>query len=282
MVKRRTHTGYKKCLNNKIVKLRIIGRTNKNRKNVSKKRTAKHRCSKAMVLEIYDMYDRFIHYDTAISIHDPNLVYVVGKVIEPNSFDTNLNNIDSTGIHYFLTEKPVYHMNPESLYGPREEWYDNGQIKVRKNLKNGNLDGQYERWYDNGNMMTRCTYNDGKNDGLFESWHENGQEYVICNYKNGILDGIYKEYSKNGTLIIRFTNVNGKRNGESETWYDNGNRNVSCIYKDGILDGPYESYHSNGQTKSVSMSENGSKKYEVIWNSDGELIWSKIYKHDKS
>ena len=50
-----SHVGYKRCNEGLIVKLRIEGENNELRSNVERKNSkyAKHRCSKAFVLDIY-------------------------------------------------------------------------------------------------------------------------------------------------------------------------------------------------------------------------------------
>ena len=102
------HIGYKACYVETtcvIVKLEILGIDNENRtkrKGVPKK-YAIHRCEKAKVLDIWDPVT-MKKYHEAESVHDPDFKYRIGKIVEPlDSFDMDLNNECSTGIHYFLT-----------------------------------------------------------------------------------------------------------------------------------------------------------------------------------
>ena len=39
-----------------------------------------------------------------------------------------------------------------------ETYYDNGQLKSRKNFKNDKLNGLSETWYENGNPKERSNY----------------------------------------------------------------------------------------------------------------------------
>ena len=101
------HIGYKACYVGTtcvIVKLEILGIDNENRtKRRFPKKYAKHRCEKAKVLDIWDPVT-MKKYHEAESVHDPDFKYRVGKIVEPlDSFDMDLNNECSTGIHYFLT-----------------------------------------------------------------------------------------------------------------------------------------------------------------------------------
>ena len=51
--------------------------------------------------------------------------------------------------------------------------------------KNGKLNGKYISWYNNGNMKLKCNYVDGELDGKLEKRDVNGKEEIICTYKNG-------------------------------------------------------------------------------------------------
>lgn len=50
-----------------------------------------------------------------------------------------------------------------------------------------NLNGIYETYYDNGQIKTRKNYKDNKLDGLSEEWYDNGQMRESKNFKNGIM-----------------------------------------------------------------------------------------------
>ena len=54
--------------------------------------------------------------------------------------------------------------------------------------------GVRETWYDNGQIQLRCNYKDGELNGLCESWYENGQPFESRNYKNGEREGICESW----------------------------------------------------------------------------------------
>ena len=72
------HIGYKKCQDNRIVKLEITGQHNEDRKDIVDKNYAPMRCSQAKVIEIYDMHDKSVKYDEAMSFYK-SLKYKVGE-----------------------------------------------------------------------------------------------------------------------------------------------------------------------------------------------------------
>ena len=50
----------------------------------------------------------------------------------------------------------------EAKNGVVEKYFDNGQLKLRANYKDGKLNGLVETWYSNGQLELRATYKNGK------------------------------------------------------------------------------------------------------------------------
>ena len=82
--------------------------------------------------------------------------------------------------------------------GVVETFYENGQLRNRKNYKNGKLDGLYEYYYKNGRLEQRGKYSNGKKDGLWKSF------YFTSNNNPLVLHGPvkYRGNYKNGELIL--------------------------------------------------------------------------------
>lgn len=305
MVKRRTHIGYKKCADDRIVKLRILGRSNKNRKTIfkNKKRTAKHRCSKALVLDIYHTSNNNQKFDSAFGLYDNFFEYKIGEIVTPDRFDTNLNNTQSNGIHYFLVEEPAYYWHLNNLDGYQKDWHDNGQLKHHGMMKDGFVDGLHELWYDNGQKQEICNYDLGKLTGIFESWYpsgqlrekscynngkligrfemwyENGRKKANHFYKNGNPSGLYESWYVNGQMSISQTyDTYGDLHGSSRQWYLNGNLSERCAYNFGKLHGSYESFHENGTLNIRCSYVNGTMigLFES-YSDDKKLVKSIIY-----
>ena len=231
------HNGYKKCQNDRIVVLEILGNHNEDRKNIVVKLFAKMRCLKARVIRIYDMHDRSIEYDEAYGIYDKTFKYTVGEVVEPiDEFNENLNKWCASGIHYFLTEEPAYYWDYEPQNDLYKSWHSNGQMRERCTYKNGKRDGLYESWHSNGQMRYRYTYKNGNPDGRCESWCPNGQILSRYTCKNGELDGLFKSWHSNGQMWERCTYKNGEKDGLHENWHANGQMYMRCTFKNGIMD----------------------------------------------
>lgn len=89
--------GYKKCFNNRMVKLLIP----KDAKRCSSTTNA-CRCDKAKVVSITDISGK-IFYDEAISYVDENFVYKLGEMVYADSYNEDRWLDSSHGIHFWMT-----------------------------------------------------------------------------------------------------------------------------------------------------------------------------------
>ena len=96
--------GYKKCVYHSriscIIKLLVPADAKR-----SSGFSNKCRCSKAEVLDIYDLNGNELDLDKAYSIgmSVPSITYEVGKEVYPDDFDENRYEECSNGIHFFMT-----------------------------------------------------------------------------------------------------------------------------------------------------------------------------------
>jgi antitoxin component YwqK of YwqJK toxin-antitoxin module len=84
--------------------------------------------------------------------------------------------------------------------GLMKEYYNNGNIKLEYNFKNGKKNGVQKKWFDNNQISIIYNYNNGNLTGLQKKWYKNGQIKSEMNYYNNILDGIYKYWYSNGQI----------------------------------------------------------------------------------
>jgi antitoxin component YwqK of YwqJK toxin-antitoxin module len=89
--------------------------------------------------------------------------------------------------------------------------YDNGQIEMLMQFKDGKEDGPHTSWYENGKKKTEGTWKNGKEDGPVTHWHDNGKKEIEGFIKNGKQDGIWVMYNKDGTELGRTTYRDGNR-----------------------------------------------------------------------
>ena len=97
--------GFKKCKDDRIVKLKILEDSKR-----SSATSRKCRASKVKVLEITNI-ENTEKYEEATSKRDEYFIYRVGETIEINDFDKNRWNECSTGIHFFITRDEAVKYN---------------------------------------------------------------------------------------------------------------------------------------------------------------------------
>ena len=71
-------------------------------------------------------------------------------------------------------------------------------------VKNREMNGNFKEYYENGNIKIDVNYKEGKYDGICKEYYVNGNPKIDCIMKNGKLDGPYKEYSEDGTSLADY------------------------------------------------------------------------------
>jgi len=54
------------------------------------------------------------------------------------------------------------HYKDGELNGLFEEWYNNGQLRIRQKIEYNGLDGLSELWNEDGKLVRKETYKDGE------------------------------------------------------------------------------------------------------------------------
>lgn len=218
------HIGYKHLRDGYMAKLAILdsGINNELRSGIKRQnaKTAEYRCSKALVLDIYHK-DTKERVDKGVSLNYRQLVYEVGKVVEVEDYEKNLEKTCSRGIHYFLSEECAY-FYATSTYG---------------------YNGVFKAWYANGQMLWLATYKDGKLHGKAKKWDDKGGLVMIENYKDGVLDGEQLHYYY-GTKKMNYRD--GCLNGPYEVYYKNGKLQQRKYYVNDITQS-IEEYSEDGK-----------------------------------
>ena len=88
--------GYKKCVDDKIVKLLIP--------KEAKRSHAFGRKCRAEYAEVLEITKGSRKLKTAISKNDNNFIYKVGETVKPDKFDDNWQDECSNGIHFFISK----------------------------------------------------------------------------------------------------------------------------------------------------------------------------------
>jgi antitoxin component YwqK of YwqJK toxin-antitoxin module len=213
--------------------------TNMNRKDVVDVAFAKHRTNKAKVISIEDLDGNTFNKATSSHYKNKSLVYEVGKTVYVDDFDTNIDLICSSGIHYFLDKELAkmydykWFIAHTVLNGPHRIYYDNGRLYVNAEYKDGILHGKKIMYNINGGIMSDYNYVDGKKEGLCIDYDYFGMVKEETIYKNDLRNGTYKyyyNYPSIGRVYIEYMFKDDKKYGYDNLYDMNGKFIKRFIY----------------------------------------------------
>lgn len=199
--------------------------TNEERKDVFDKSYAKFRANRLNVVAILSVVNLSSVTHVMHSWKDSNPVrYEVGKVVECDKFDEDLNKVCSGGIHYFKTLIPAYyHCNkPEKGHSKYMDWYEDGMQKYEIIFFNGLLNGFWKSWNNDGHTSVEGQYEHGERYGKWIEKYRGGQIKTNVMYKHGKLNGECTEYHENGQERCNGVYVNNKKVGIWSNWNSDG------------------------------------------------------------
>lgn len=212
--------------------------TNEDRSSVVDKNTAKHRADKLKVHLIINLHDGSTSTERLVNCtKDHETVYAIGSIVEPDSFDPDLESVCSNGIHYFRSIECAYFYDFDPIYnkytGIFKAWYDNGMLMIKCTILDGKFNGLYEYWMASilghekyiahrTHTHTRCHFLNDKRNGLCENWYDNGTLSQKCNYVDDRYDGLYESWYCDGSLEMRGNYVDEKLDGLCEYYNMDG------------------------------------------------------------
>lgn len=228
---------YKLCMNRWFVVLEKTPKTKTNeaRLNIYDPACAMFRASVLNVVAIIDIHSLDCTVNKAINElkcyktdKKWSTAYEVGSIVEPDSYDPNINNICTSGIHYFKTPEPAYYyvkyiptlidnrkgyyVDPDSMWnhytGPWKNWYSSGQLHYVRSFVDGKVTGTYTEWHphrkEHGQEERKyreISYVENTIHGQFMGWHENGQIKYEREYVDGkMVSG--KTWNESGEQIL--------------------------------------------------------------------------------
>lgn len=135
--------------------------------------------------------------------------------------------------------------------------------KAIKELKYSNDNLVEENWYeyyDSGELKYKRPIKNGKVNGVVTKYYKNGIKEIEANFADGIFNADYKNYYDNGTLKLSTNYLNGKKNGIEKTYFKNGKIRTEIEFKDGNPSNEYI-YDLNGSK--TKMTDEDFKKLLV-------------------
>lgn len=100
------------------------------------------------------------------------------------------------------------------LYGIVEKWYPDTKKQTIRFYKNGVKIGYHQAWWANGNTKFEFQFNkEGEHHGISNEYFEDGTPYKLFNYQYGKEEGTQKMFKPNGDLRANYIVVQGERFG---------------------------------------------------------------------
>lgn len=281
--KGKQYVGYKRC-GNHIVKLEILGKTNRSRNNINQK-FAKLRTNKVKVLGITKLGNNLKYLKEKVesvqSDYNRAFAYSLGKTITEYRFDDNLNHVCSNGIHYYETEEcaKFHGRTPQNYTGIWKEWNESGVLIVEHNYKNGYKHGACKGWSFSGILTSESNYRNGKLHGIQRDYDtDSGKLIEESTYKDGKPHGITKEWGYDDDSTKDSNYIDGKLHGTQKTWDADGVLIEDFNYWYGDLHGPQKEWTSEGILISEKNYKNGKQiDLQTVWNESGIKIHEELY-----
>jgi antitoxin component YwqK of YwqJK toxin-antitoxin module len=250
--------------------------TNEHRSNIADPKYAKYRANKLKVLLIVNKFDplNILEKIENSFYKEKKVIYITNEIIEIDDYDMDLENVCSTGIHYFKTIEQSFFLelinfNPthagkwigwhkngikkiegEYKAGKKEgkwiEWHENGIKMSEEEYKEEKLEGKRNAWYENGQIMTEEKYKEGNKEGKYILWYNGGIKWREGEYKEGIEEGKWILWYRDGTKMREGEYKEGKQEGKWTAWYNNGTKMSEGEYKEGKQEGIWLYWHENG------------------------------------
>ena len=116
-------------------------------------------------------------------------------------------------------------------------WRNNKGWDYKKNYMNVKYikNGFREEYIDNGKIKLEGTYNMGAKDGKFKQYHASGELHIKCTYKDDVLDGSYERFHENGALASKGQVKDNEQDGKWQYFEELGNLTETKIYSNGVI-----------------------------------------------
>ena len=110
----------------------------------------------------------------------------------------------------------------EAFSGLVVEHYDDGQLKARCAVRNGQLEGLTEGWHPNGQLQVSESFRQGESHGIRTKWRADGSKLSEGQIENGAFEGIYRKWHPNGQLAQEIAMVEGQAHGLCRAFDEEG------------------------------------------------------------
>ena len=106
--------------------------------------------------------------------------------------------------------------------GTYTEYYDNGNPKIVRNIKNGKENGFVITYFENGKEQEQRSYREGKKEGEWINWNEEGIKIAVAIYLDDKKDGDWFIWNAEGVLLYEMHYKKGKKVGSWKMYDKDG------------------------------------------------------------
>jgi antitoxin component YwqK of YwqJK toxin-antitoxin module len=134
----------------------------------------------------------------------------------------------------------------------QEEFYRNGIIKSRTEIRNGKRNGLTQQFNEIGQLLSSTEFKDDKKDGWFFQYSEKNNKIMIkAHFKEDMQDGQVLQYYQEGMLFRESFYTNTRLNGTMKTYWPNGKLKSENYYKMDTFSIGLKEYDSKGNQLDV-------------------------------
>lgn len=180
--------------------------------------------------------------------------------------------------------------------GPYEEYYKNGNMHRKGNIKSGFPDGKWCFYYeDSGALYREIEFEDGYEKSCFD-YYPDGNIKKRAFLKNGIHEGNVEEYYQSGKVKEKYFMKNDFKEGKYKKFYENGIIEQEGQYQKNYKNGLWKFYTSDGKPSRkenykinfISVKDgpyeeywpSGSVKFRCIWiDGKREGVFQKFFEN---
>jgi len=156
--------------------------------------------------------------------------------------------------------------------GKRQTFYDNNQIEIEENYKDGQLDGERFVYYSDGQIMIAECYENGQRTDKMKWWNKDGNLRKDYNYKNGHQIDTCYIYEYNGNVKLQTIHDKEGTFLSSKHYAFNGYLKEEKIFDPSTKLNKRTTYYSNGQKKTFTIrTEKHKTRLYQTWTEDGTM-----------
>ena len=186
---------------------------------------AKYRANKLRVIKIFNKLNptATVSHVSSNAYEKKSITYRVGQCVyvKEVDFDTDMNNVCSTGIHYFKSVEAAFYFElPKKYTGPYYKWSSDGDNVAEGYYENDLKTGSWISYYSDRHVK------------------EEGQ------YENDLKTGLWTYYYSDGNIFKQGHYLGGLQNDKWVYSYNCGTKQQECTFVTGLMQGKCNMYWS--------------------------------------